>query len=222
MPGRHPLPRHDLQHLYFGVVAGDPMSSVLRGPRRDDHAICAAVAPDSVPHHPDMRRRPLYGHLSAQIQPSREENQQVSDPQTSTSKIVAQLRFPPGQRRPPSPRCRSRGRCKPEIRPRSGDGPRSVRRRPSAVNGASRFLRKWPPATLDRGASTPPPASIMGQAEPARTGRGPSPARGRRSPGNFHDLEYTRNDVGRQKHEPSSPGRQIAQFARSQRRPPEP
>jgi hypothetical protein len=40
----------------------------------------------------------------------------------------------------------------------SGDSPLSVRRHPSTVNGASRFLQKWPSATIDRGASMPPPA----------------------------------------------------------------
>jgi len=39
-----------------------------------------------------------------------------------------------------------------------------VRGRPSTVNGASRFLRKWPTATLDRGASAPPPVRNKGQA----------------------------------------------------------
>ena len=38
----------------------------------------------------------------------------------------------------------------------AGDGLLSVRRHPSTVKGASRFLWKWPPATLDRGASVPP------------------------------------------------------------------
>ena len=60
----------------------------------------------------------------------------------------------------------------------SGDGPLSVRRHPSTVNGASRFLRKWPSTTIDRGASVPPPARRPRvRQEPARTGRGPSPAR---------------------------------------------
>jgi hypothetical protein len=44
----------------------------------------------------------------------------------------------------------------------TGDGPLSVRRHSSTVNGASRFLRKWPPATIDRGASVPPPARNQG------------------------------------------------------------
>src|SRR5579859_2526702 len=44
------------------------------------------------------------------------------------------------------------GRCIITGGLRSGDGPLSVRRHPSTVNGASRFLRKWPSATIDRGA----------------------------------------------------------------------
>ena len=37
-----------------------------------------------------------------------------------------------------------------------GDGPLSVRGCPSTVKGASRFLRKWPSVTLDRGVSLHP------------------------------------------------------------------
>jgi hypothetical protein len=44
----------------------------------------------------------------------------------------------------------------------SGDGPPSVRRHPSTVNGASRFLKKGPSATIDRGASVPPPGRNQG------------------------------------------------------------
>ena len=47
---------------------------------------------------------------------------------------------------------------------RSGDDPLSVRGHPSTVKGASRFLRKWPPATLDCGASVPPPDRTKSQA----------------------------------------------------------
>jgi hypothetical protein len=47
----------------------------------------------------------------------------------------------------------------------SGNGPLSVRRYPFTVKGALRFLRKWPLATLDRGASIPPPGESQGPSE---------------------------------------------------------
>ena len=52
----------------------------------------------------------------------------------------------------------------------SGNGPLSMRRYPSTVKGALRFLRKWPLATLDRGASIPPPGGSQG---PGRSLPGP-------------------------------------------------
>ena len=41
---------------------------------------------------------------------------------------------------------------------------RSVSGGPSTVKGASRFLRKWPPATLERRSLCTPPARNQGQA----------------------------------------------------------
>jgi len=71
------------------------------------------------------------------------------------------------------------GGVHPDHRVRSGDGPLSARGRPSTVKGALRFLRKWPLATLDRGASAPPPVSDQGQARacPDRTRAIPSKVR---------------------------------------------
>src|SRR6185437_3501121 len=52
-----------------------------------------------------------------------------------------------------------------QVRLRSGDSPLSVRGCPSTVKGASRFLRKWPPATLERRSLCTP----SGQKPRART-----------------------------------------------------
>jgi hypothetical protein len=73
----------------------------------------------------------------------------------------------------------ARTRCK-DNSPgsRSGDGPLSVRGCPSTVKGASRLLRKWPTATLERRSlCTPSGQKPRARQQPARTGRGPSPAR---------------------------------------------
>ena len=66
----------------------------------------------------------------------------------------------------------------------SGDGPLSVRGCPSTVKGALlRFLRKWPMATLDRGASAPLRSATEGQARacPDRTRAIPCKGEGIRS-----------------------------------------
>ena len=68
-------------------------------------------------------------------------------------------------------------RCRAVVGPGSGDGPLSVRGCSSTVKDASRFLRKWPPATLERRSlCTPSGQKPRARREPARTGRRPSPA----------------------------------------------
>jgi hypothetical protein len=66
----------------------------------------------------------------------------------------------------------------------SGDGPLSVRRYSSTVKGASRFLRKWPLATLDRGASIPSPGGSQG---PGRSLPGPESGHSLQSAGGHEE-----------------------------------
>jgi hypothetical protein len=51
--------------------------------------------------------------------------------------------------------------------------------------------------TLDPGVSADTPVKPRTRPEPARTGRGPSPARCVLSPGSAHDRAYTWNELGR-------------------------
>jgi hypothetical protein len=88
--------------------------------------------------------------------------------------------------------------CRTALTLGSGDGPLSVRRHPSTVNGASRFLRKWPSATIDRGASVPPPDKDQGPGRSLPGSNAGHPLQGAGAHGaTVHDPEYARNDLGR-------------------------
>ena len=68
----------------------DPRCSISRDPRRDEHTICTAVAPDFVFTVLTYGTRPLYGPSLVRNFSSRERaNQQVTAPRTGNRRILS-------------------------------------------------------------------------------------------------------------------------------------